>query len=104
MMMMMLLRMMAILVVMMVVDNDDGEDGDTATAANIMMISNVKYNHTHTTPSTTSNIRRTKFQNFLVSSCSCLCPIHSSQVLSRDWRCCWSSADNIWVINNFIAY
>ena len=33
----------------------------------------------------TSNIRHTKFQNlmFLISSCSCLCPIHWSQVLSR---------------------
>ena len=29
----------------------------------------------------------------LVSSCSCLCPIHWSQVLSREWRCSWSSAD-----------
>ena len=46
---------------------------------------------------------------FLVSSCSCLCPIHWSQVLSREWRCSWSSADRrcsnyIWVINQFIAY
>ena len=46
---------------------------------------------------------------FLVSSCSCLCPIHWSQVFSREWRCSWSSADRrcsnyIWVINNFIAY
>ena len=46
---------------------------------------------------------------FLVSSCSCLCPIHWSQVLSWEWRCSWSSADRrcfncIWVINNFIAY
>ena len=45
----------------------------------------------------------------LVSSCSCLCPFHLSQVLSREWRCSWSSADRwcsnyIWVINNFIAY
>ena len=44
----------------------------------------------------------------LVSSCSCLCPIHWSQVLSRWWRCSWSSADRrcsnyIWVIDNFIA-
>ena len=44
----------------------------------------------------------------LVSSCSCLCPIHWSQVLSREWRCSWSSADRrcsnyIWVIDNFIA-
>ena len=44
-------------------------------------------------------------------SCSCLCPIHWCQVLSREWRCSWSSADGdrrfsnyIWVINNFIAY
>ena len=42
---------------------------------------------------------------FLVSSCSCLCPIQ----WSREWRCSWSSADRrcsnyIWVINNFIAY
>ena len=45
---------------------------------------------------------------FLVSSCSCLCQIHWSQVLSREWRRSWSSADrrcsnSIWVINNFIA-
>ena len=44
----------------------------------------------------------------LLASCSCLCPIHWSQVLSRKWRCSWSSADRrcynyIWVINNFIA-
>ena len=44
----------------------------------------------------------------LVSSSSCLCLIHWSQVLSREWRCSWSSADRrcsnyIWVINNFIA-
>ena len=46
---------------------------------------------------------------FLVSSCSCLCPIKHSQVSSREWRCSWSSADKrcsnyIWVIDNFIAY
>ena len=46
---------------------------------------------------------------FLFSSFSCLCPIHWSQVLSREWRCSWSSADRwcsnyIWMINNFIAY
>ena len=46
---------------------------------------------------------------FLVSSCSCLCPIHWSHVLSREWRYSWSSADRqcsnyIWVINMFIAY
>ena len=46
---------------------------------------------------------------FLVSSCSCLCPIHWSQVLSREWRFSFSSADRrcsnyIWVINSFIAY
>ena len=43
------------------------------------------------------------------ASCSCLCPIHWSQMLSREWRFSWSSADRrcsnyIWVINNFIAY
>ena len=34
------------------------------------------------------NISRTKPQNltFLVSSCSCFCPIHWSQVLSRKWK------------------
>ena len=41
--------------------------------------------------------------------CFCLCPIHWRQALSREWRCCGSSADRrcsnyIWVINNFIAY
>ena len=57
-----------------------------------------------------SNIRITKSQNLIVSlsSCSCLCPIQWSQVLSREWKCSWSSADRrcsnyIWVINNFIA-
>ena len=45
----------------------------------------------------------------LVSSFSCLCTIYWSQVLSREWRCSWSSADRrcsnyIWVVNNFIAY
>ena len=45
----------------------------------------------------------------LVSSCSSLCLIHWCQVLSREWRCSWSSADRqcsnyIWVISNFIAY
>ena len=46
---------------------------------------------------------------FLVSSCSCLCPIPWSQGLRREWRCSWSSADRrysnyIWVIDNCIAY
>ena len=45
---------------------------------------------------------------FLISFCSCLCPIHWSQVLSREWRCSWSStvrrcSNYIWVINNFVA-
>ena len=26
---------------------------------------------------------------FLISSCRCLCAIHWSQVLSREWRCSW---------------
>ena len=43
----------------------------------------------------------------IISSCSRLCPIHWSQVLSREWRCSWSSADRrcsnyIWVIVNLI--
>ena len=45
----------------------------------------------------------------LLSSCICLCPIHWSHVLSREWRCSWSSADRrcsnyIWVINKFIVW
>ena len=45
----------------------------------------------------------------LVSSCHCLCSIHWNQVLSREWRCSWSSADRrcsnyIWMIYGFIAY
>ena len=45
----------------------------------------------------------------LLSSCACLCPIHWGQVLSREWRCSWSSADRrcsnyIWVINSFIGF
>ena len=46
---------------------------------------------------------------FLVSSHSCLCPIQWRHLLSREWRCSWSSADRrcsncIWVIDNFIVY
>ena len=43
----------------------------------------------------TSNIKHTKSPNvmFLVLSCTCLCPIHWSQVLSWEWRCSWSSAE-----------
>ena len=45
----------------------------------------------------------------LISSWSRLCPILWSPVLSREWRCCWSSADRrcsnyIWVVDNLIAY
>ena len=43
------------------------------------------------------------------SSCSYLCPVHWSQLWSREWKCSWSSANRrcsnyIWVINNFIVY
>ena len=46
---------------------------------------------------------------FLVSSSSCLCPVHWSHVFSREWSCSWSSTDRwcsnyIWVVNNLIAY
>ena len=45
---------------------------------------------------------------FLASSCICLWPIYWIRMLSREWRCSWSSADRrcsnyIWVINNLIA-
>ena len=55
------------------------------------------------------NISHTKSEMFVVSSWSCLCPIHWSHVISWEWRCSWSSAGRrcsnyIWVINNFIAY
>ena len=42
---------------------------------------------------------------FLVSSCSCICPIYWSRVLGREWRCSWSSCCNyIWVINKYVVY
>ena len=46
---------------------------------------------------------------FLLSSCSCLCPVHWNHVLSHEWRCSWSSADRrcsncIGMIYKFIAY
>ena len=60
-----------------------------------------------------SNVRHTESKKLDVSrlvlhSCSCLCPIHWSQVLSWEWRCSWSSTDrwfsnHIWVINNSFA-
>ena len=41
---------------------------------------------------------------FLGSSCSCLCPIQWSQVLSREWRrSCRRCSNYIWVIDNVIA-
>ena len=41
---------------------------------------------------------------FFASPCGCYYPIHWNQVLSREWRCSWSSADRrcsnyIWIIN-----
>ena len=50
-----------------------------------------------------------KTQMLLDSACSCLCATYWSQVLSREWRCSWSSADRrcsnyIGVINNLMAY
>ena len=38
---------------------------------------------------------------FLVSSCNWVCPIHWCQVLSREWRCSWSSFNYTWVVNIF---
>ena len=34
-----------------------------------------------------------KTQTLLVSACSCLCAIYWSQVLNREWRCSWNSAE-----------
>ena len=59
-----------------------------------------------------SNIRCTKSPNLNVSHLVLLyrfCPIHWNQVLSREWRCSWSSTDRrcanyIFVINKFIAH
>ena len=58
-----------------------------------------------------SNIstKNPNYQNILALSCGCLCRIPWSQMLSREWRCSWSSADRrcsnyISVIDNFIAY
>ena len=41
------------------------------------------------------NLRRSRSQSqmYLVSSCSCLCPIQWSRVLSREWRYSWSIAN-----------
>ena len=41
----------------------------------------------------------------IVSSCSCLCPTHWSQMSSPEWRCSWRSADRrcsnyIWVMRH----
>ena len=49
-----------------------------------------------------------KLKSF-IPSYICLCPIHWSQVLRRECRCSWTSADSqysncIWVISNFMAY
>ena len=57
----------------------------------------------------TSNKRGTKPQKLNVLSRLAVVVAQSSQVLSREWRCSWSSADRrcsnyIWVISNCIAY
>ena len=58
-----------------------------------------------------SNIRRTKSQHLRFSYCLAAVFAESleSQMLSREWRCSWSSTDRrcsnyIWVIDNFIAH
>ena len=58
-----------------------------------------------------SNIGCIKSQNRNISRIilQLPCPIHWCQVLSREWRCNWSSADRrcsnyIWVIHIFVAY
>ena len=45
---------------------------------------------------------------FSISTCICRFPIHSNQVLRRECRCDWSSADTpcsnfIWVSNRFLS-
>ena len=50
-----------------------------------------------------------KLKCFLSLLLQLFCPIHWSQVIGREWRYSWSSADRrcsnyIWVIYNFIAY
>ena len=57
--------------------------------------------------SQTFSTRRTKSQSLNVLYCSCLCPIHWSQMLSREWRCSWSNAyrpcsNYTCVTNNFV--
>ena len=58
---------------------------------------------------TVKSLIKVKTRIFLLSSYGCFLSIHWSQVLSREWRCSWSSADRrlsnyIWMINNFIVY
>ena len=76
------------------------------------MASGPRTNRVNWTIFITSNIRCTRPQNLnvFVSSCSCICAIYWSQVLSREWRCIWNSADRrccpnyIWVISSSIGY
>ena len=47
-------------------------------------------------------------QIWMCLACSCLCTVHSNQMLSWEWKCSWSSTDRrcsnyIWVVNNLIA-
>ena len=54
----------------------------------------------------TWGIPNPKTLNVYLFFCRCFCPIHWSQVLSRESRCSWSSADRrcsnyIWVITTF---
>ena len=53
-------------------------------------VSHLRLSDTHHQISNTSH---TKILMFLNSSCSCLCPVHWSQMLIQEWKCSWSSAD-----------
>ena len=82
--------------------------------ASIITVTRGVYNYSYLPPPEVPSILQYKILNpqaltFPISSCSYLCPIHWSYMLSWEWRCSWSSADRrcsnyIWVISNFIAY
>ena len=68
------LSLVAVPLLLLLDDDDDDEDD----------VKETKYHLTY------NIIPKPKYFS---SGSSCLCPIHVSQVFSREWRCSWSSAD-----------
>ena len=67
------------------------------SSASSILVWNVAYRKT-----LIKDVTNRKTRMILISPCSCPCPIHGSQILSRERRCSWFSANRRWPNNIFI--